>query len=216
MGMAVSDRERWDRKYAAGEGPVHFEPNRLLVQYRHVLRGGRALDAACGFGGSALYLAARGYEVDAIDVSREALRHARAEARRRGLHLGLVQADLDRWWLPPTHYDLITLFFYLNRALIRRLALALRPGGWLFHTSRNKGFLEIRPDFSPQYLVAAGELPRLAKEADLVVVHHADGTADEPHVSRLVAQRPIEEGHSPSRQVQTAFNALADLTESVF
>ena len=188
--MSLSDQERWNRKYTAGEGPAHFRPKAILTEHVHLLSGGRALDVACGFGGNALYLAERGYRVDAVDVSGVGLAQAQAEAQRRGLHLNFVQADLDRWWLPPTRYDLILVFYYLNRDLAPDLARGLRPGGLLFQANRNWRLLDERPDFNPAYLVDVGELRHLALDAGLEIVHYDDGTRGEPHNTQLIARRP--------------------------
>ncbi len=188
--MPPSDRERWNRKYAAGEGPAHFEPKHFLVEHCHLLTGGRAYDVACGFGGNALYLAERGYRVDAADVSSVALEKAQAEAGRRGLRLNLVQADLARWWVPPARYDRILVFYYLNRDLTADLARGLRPGGLLFQAHHNKRFLEERPDFNPDYLLDVGELRQLALDAGLEILHYRDGTPDEPHNAQLIARAP--------------------------
>ncbi len=184
-----SDRERWDRKYAAGEGPAHFRANRLLTENLQLLTGGRALDVACGFGGNALYLASLGYQVDGVDASGVGLAQAQAEAMRRGLWIRLIQADLTRWWVPPAYYDLIAVFSYLNRELMHPLAAGLRPGGLLFQSNRNKRFLEMRPGFGPDFFLELGELRRLAQENGLEVLYHADGLADKPYVSRLIARR---------------------------
>lgn len=189
---AESDRERWDRKYAAGEGPAHFRPKPFLVEQRALLTGGRALDAACGFGGNALYLAGLGYQVEAIDASGVALTRARAEARRRAVQVQFIQADLGRWWLPPARYDLILVFFYLNREFSSRLAEALGPGGLLFQANRNQRYRTVRPDFDPDYLVEPGELRRLALDTGLEVLYAADGIPGEAHVSQLIARRPAE------------------------
>ena len=100
--MSETDRQRWDRKYTAREGPAHFRPGRLLVEYRHLLasRGlaglsmaRRALDVACGFGGSSLFLASLGYQVDAVDVSGVALAQVRAEASS---HCRAISFDMGR------------------------------------------------------------------------------------------------------------------------
>lgn len=184
-----SDQARWDRKYGAGEGPAHFRPSELLRKHAHLLKGGRALDVACGFGGNALYLASLGYRVDAIDGSGVALARARAEALRRRLLLNLVQADLTRWRLPADRYDLVTVFFYLNRDLIPALASALRPGGFLIQAYRNTGFLAVRPGFNRAFLVEPGELQRLAPGAGLEVVDKDDGDSSGEPVSWVVARR---------------------------
>lgn len=192
--MTESDREHWDRKYAAGEGPAHFRPNRLLTENRGLLTGGRALDVACGFGGNALYLASLGYQVDAVDVSSVALARAQGEATRRALQIGFLQCDLARCWIPPSHYDLIVVFFYLNRELMPILSAALRPGGLLFQANRNKRFLEIRPDFNSGYLLELGELQRLASVAGLEILYSTDSPAEGFHDSQIIARRPAPPG----------------------
>jgi 2-polyprenyl-3-methyl-5-hydroxy-6-metoxy-1,4-benzoquinol methylase len=165
-------------------------PKRFLTEHRHLLTGGRALDVACGFGGTALYLASLGYRVDALDVSRFGLAQAQAEAARRDLHINFAQVDLTRWSVPSSRYDLVAVFNYLNRDLMPRLATALRPGGLLFQATRNTRYLSTRPDFDPAYLLELGELARFAADNGLEILHCADGTPGEAHASQLIAQRP--------------------------
>jgi SAM-dependent methyltransferase len=190
--MSESDRERWNRKYAAGEGPAHFQPKGFLLEHEDLLAGGRALDVACGFGGNALYLAARGYHVDGVDVSEVGLTQAHDETRERGLQnrVQFIQADMDRWWVPPARYDLILVFFYLNRGLMPQLVKGLRPGGLLFEANRNVRFLHTRPDFDPDYLLAIGELRHMALDAGLEVIYYADGTPERDSDARLIARLP--------------------------
>lgn len=186
-----SDRKRWDRKYAAGEGPAHFEPSRFLTDNLHWLSGGRALDVACGFGGNSLYLASLGYQVDAVDVSLVGLTRAREEAARRNLAIHFIQADLARWWTLPATYDLILVFFYLNRGLMPQLAAALRPGGLLLQANRNRRYLATRPDFDPDYLLEPGELQRLAEQAGLHVIWASDGPPGGDGTSQIIARRDV-------------------------
>lgn len=192
-----SDRDRWNRKYAAGEGPTHFDPKGFLVEHAHLLPdGGHALDVASGFGGNAMWLAARGFHVDAVDVSDVAVAKARAEAARRGLadRIQFIQADMDAWQVPQGRYDVILVFYYLNRDLMPRLAAGLRPGappypgGLLFEANRNKHFLEERPNFDPNYLLAPGELRHLAEEAGLDIVYYTDAAEQDPYNVRLIAR----------------------------
>lgn len=190
MAEGKSDRKRWDRKYAAGEGPAHFRPKPLLVENRHLFDGGWALDVASGFGGNALYLASVGFQVDALDVSAVALGRARGEAMKRGLSINWIQVDLDRWWFPPSRYDIVTIFFYLNRDLMPQLALTLKPGGLLFQAHQNQRFLELRPEFRPDYLLKPGELRQMAVGAGLEILYFADSAPDEAHNSQVIARRP--------------------------
>jgi cyclopropane fatty-acyl-phospholipid synthase-like methyltransferase len=51
------------------------------------------LDAGCGTGENALYLAGRGHEVWGIDAAPNALRKARRKARKRGVPVRFLQTD---------------------------------------------------------------------------------------------------------------------------
>ncbi len=83
----VSDRARWDDRYAGHPAPVPTVPEALagaddlvgLVPDR-----GRALDVACGSGGQAWWLAARGLDVVGLDVSPKAIELLRDAAERAG------------------------------------------------------------------------------------------------------------------------------------
>jgi SAM-dependent methyltransferase len=202
--ISESDRDRWNRKYADWEGPAHFRPSHLLIEHRDMIAetardtnltdsgsgsGSRALDVACGFGGNSLYLSSLGYQVDAVDISEVALAQLQAEAARRGLRLRLIQADLTRWWVPPSHYDLIIVTYYLNRDLMCNLLRGLCPGGLLFIETHNTRFLSERPDFDPAFLLRPGELRQLAQDAEMDVIEVSDD-GFEPHTSQLVARRP--------------------------
>ncbi|MER6738724.1 class I SAM-dependent methyltransferase [Streptomyces puniciscabiei] len=77
----------WDDFYTARDRPVPFfaaKPDENLVSYleRGLIGPGRALDLGCGPGRNALYLAARGFEVDAVDLSPAAIAWAEERARQ--------------------------------------------------------------------------------------------------------------------------------------
>jgi SAM-dependent methyltransferase len=59
---------------------------------------GRALDLGCGTGTTALYLAARGWDVVGVDFAPNAIRRARREARQRSLAgtVSFRSADVSR------------------------------------------------------------------------------------------------------------------------
>ena len=111
-------------------------PNGQLVTETSALRPGRALDVGCGEGADALWLAGRGWDVTALDVSRVALDRAAAQAERTGaqvqwLHSGLVEAAL-----PPASFDLVSaqypaLLRTENHEAERALLAAVAPNGTL-------------------------------------------------------------------------------------
>ncbi|MFE9438044.1 class I SAM-dependent methyltransferase [Streptomyces sp. NPDC006602] len=79
----------WDGFYADPSRPVPFfvsKPDENLVSYldRGLLPSGRALDLGCGLGRNTLHLAARGFEVDAVDLSSAAIARAQERAREAG------------------------------------------------------------------------------------------------------------------------------------
>ncbi|MFE4047835.1 class I SAM-dependent methyltransferase [Streptomyces sp. YIM B13518] len=105
----------WDDFYADRSRPVPFfaaRPDENLVSCveRGLITGSRALDLGCGPGRNALYLAARGFEVDAVDLSPAAVDWARERARETGtrgvrFHRGDVFALTSTELTGP--YDLV-------------------------------------------------------------------------------------------------------------
>ena len=131
----MSERERinWEKRWEEGDYRGRSEPSSLVAAWADRLPKGRALDLACGNGRNALYLAERGFDVDALDIAGAALRLTQDAARERGLAVNTIQVDLDEYLLPAQTYDLITTTFYMNRNLVPSLKEALKPGGFALH-----------------------------------------------------------------------------------
>jgi SAM-dependent methyltransferase len=100
--MAESDRIKWDRRYA-GSGETALAPPDWLQEFDALLpRQGYALDIAAGAGRLALWLAGRGLDVLAVDISTAALELAWLE----GFLLAEVAtvANLERHAHPSLKY----------------------------------------------------------------------------------------------------------------
>ncbi len=90
--MSDYDREFWEERWSQalrehGDRVAQRPPSGHLTAEAGDLPPGRALDAGCGHGSDAVWLAARGWQVTAVDFAATALARARstAEARRGGL-----------------------------------------------------------------------------------------------------------------------------------
>ncbi|MDY7087653.1 MAG: bifunctional NAD(P)/FAD-dependent oxidoreductase/class I SAM-dependent methyltransferase [Actinomycetota bacterium] len=91
-----SGREQeWDARYAEAERVWSANPNGTLIAEAGDLPAGRALDVGAGEGADALWLAERGWQVTATDISGNALARIDAEAGRRGLDVRTLRSDAN-------------------------------------------------------------------------------------------------------------------------
>ena len=130
------DAGDWDRRYEEKPWLWRTEPNVFLVSEVGDMIPGRALDVACGEGRNAVWLAERGWRVDAVDFSSVAIERARALAAERGVEVNFEVADVTSWEPSPLTYDLvIVLYLHLppeqRRQAIGRARDAVAPGGTL-------------------------------------------------------------------------------------
>jgi len=84
---------------------------------------------ATGEGRNAVFLAQNGFEVDAVDISREGLKKARKLAREKGVKVNALLVDLDRYQIEEDRYDLIANLYFLKRRLIPKIRKGLKKGG---------------------------------------------------------------------------------------
>jgi thioredoxin reductase/SAM-dependent methyltransferase len=132
------DREYWDRIWqgdratAMGSG----RPNPHLVREIGDLVPGTALEAGCGAGAEAIWLAEHGWQVTGADITPAALDRAAERAAAAGVaeRVQWVHADLSIWE-PETRFDLVTTH-YAHPAMPQlefydRVASWVAPGGTL-------------------------------------------------------------------------------------
>ena len=139
MASEKFDAAYWESRYHSHAAHGERGPNAHLVAETDGLPTGRALDAGCGEGGNAVWLAERGWQVSAVDVSATALRRAREHGVQRGAGVAAriewIQTDLTDWEPTPSRFDLVTALYVhppaSRRDLYHRLAAAVAPGGTL-------------------------------------------------------------------------------------
>lgn len=129
----------WDERYRKGDH-AGSEPDPFLVSCRDWLeeflpQHGKALDLAGGAGRNAVYLAGLGFDVTLVDASQVAARRAENLASRHNVPLRVVVADLERngYVLNPESFDLVIVFFYLERALFPAIRSGVKPGGLIIY-----------------------------------------------------------------------------------
>lgn len=182
----ISDSKRWDSRYLS-EGDHFPDPDAFLVEHSHLLAGGRALYPACGLGANALFLAERGYQVDATDISFVALGRLLRESVERNLAVRVFVADLDYFPLPKGLYDVVLVFNFFSPDLITAIKATLKRGGLIFYSTFNFRHTSIKPGFNPEYLVPRGGLFPYFRELDILVDEPEAG--ETRNLSRLIARR---------------------------
>ncbi|MGY4971081.1 class I SAM-dependent methyltransferase [Streptomyces nigrescens] len=136
--VTVPDQEFWDARYAESDRIWSGRPNAALVREAGDLTPGRALDLGCGEGADALWLAERGWEVTAVDISRVALDRAAGHAAATAVadRITWQHCDLGTAF-PAGTFDLVTAQFLHSHSdmpredILRKAAGAVAPGGVL-------------------------------------------------------------------------------------
>jgi SAM-dependent methyltransferase len=196
--MSEADRQKWQRRYAAGEYEERTHPTRMLEEWLPALprpQGARALDLACGAGRNALFLAAQGYRVDAMDISSIALERAAASASKSGLKVDWIEVDLDDAALTTQRYDLVVVSRYVNRALSGDIAAALRDGGYLLYEQHLRTSREVGGPGSAQFRVAPNELLRMFPA--LRVLYYREAIIDDPDGATMALAQMVACKGSP-------------------
>ena len=107
------DKEYWEQHWQSrtgAPGSMGTNPqNPYLDREISGLVPGTALDAGCGAGAEAIWLASHGWQVTAADISTEALARAADRAATSGVaeRVQWIEADLSVWD-PGKTFDLVT------------------------------------------------------------------------------------------------------------
>jgi SAM-dependent methyltransferase len=206
------DASAWDERYAASELVWGGRPNQFVEAELAALPPGKAVDLAAGEGRNAIWLAARGWHVTAVDFSQVALDKGRRLAGPSsgsgtssvdpgtGGAVEWVCADATTW--RGTDFDLAVVAYLQlppaeRRSAIRNAFASLRPGGTLLvvaHDSTNLAEGTGGPQ-DPEVLYTAEDvLSDLAGE-DLEVLR----------AERVPRTVPAPDGHG---EAGTAWDAL--------
>jgi SAM-dependent methyltransferase len=185
------DRLRWNERYRNAGYVPSFTAHPLAVRALSMsLPDGPVLDLACGASGTALFAAAEGRLVTAVDASDVALGLLEQEARRRHLdgRITLVPADLAQWRPDASGYALVLCTGYWDRATFAAAAGAVRPGGMIGWEALTEAARRDRPQLPPEWCVGPGE-PAALLPAGFEVISHDDAPPESATRRRLLARR---------------------------
>lgn len=148
--------------------------------------GATVLDLATGSGRNALFFAARGHKVTAVDIDLSRLPDTQNVER--------VQADLENgtaWPLAGRRFGAATVTNYLHRPLMPDLLDAIEPGGMLLYETFMDGNERFGRPSRPDFLLRDGELLEFVRGKFSTIAYEAR-LVSEPTmamVQRIAARR---------------------------
>ena len=190
--QSEDQRARWDIKYEQGL-PSLTEPDPFFISaYERFVnpslpKPGAALDLAGGLGRHALWLASRSWRVTVVELSDLAIGKLSQAARELNVNVDLIAGDAAEYDFEPAQFDLIVLFYHLDRSLFPRIASALKPGGLLICK------MSLWWDTGDSLTTASpnplhrNELPSLVPELD--VLHHQERPVRDRGVVEFVGRK---------------------------
>jgi cyclopropane fatty-acyl-phospholipid synthase-like methyltransferase len=163
------------------------------------------LDAGCGEGKNAVYLAKRGAKVTAVEISSLALENA--EKNWAGVDgVTWINADIRKHRLAASSFDVVVSYGLLHclntesevRRTLRKLKAATKPGGFLILCVFNdrQQDLSAHPGFEPCLLPhkfyedsVSGWQTCVCTDNDLVEKHPHNNVRHSHSMTRILAQR---------------------------
>lgn len=165
----MSDKTKWDKRYDTDEMIEGSAPSDFLYSNAEILpSSGLALDIAAGQGRNSVFLAKRGLNTVALDISTRALERCLGFARDNGVPVEVAAVDLTSFIIPPKSFDVIVNINYLQRDLASGITEGLKLGGLLVFETMTIDYLRYRPDFNPDFLLRRGELVQMFRGLRLI------------------------------------------------
>ena len=200
--MSSAEAE-WDERFRRGDhASAEIDPLLALSSnYWPLLPAGRshgpepraepcALDVASGAGRHAVYLAAHGFAVTAVDFSSQALSQVAQRAAAQNTPVETRQADLETAEadLGESLYDLVAVFFFLHRPLFPVLRRAIRPQGLIIYKTYSVD--QLRYPGRPRHRIHMLEHNELLREFSDFRVLRYEEEWDGKGTASLIAQKP--------------------------
>lgn len=132
------DQQFWDEMYSETEQRFSGLPNDALVAEVTGMTPGRVLDLGCGEGADAYWLAERGWQVTAVDISKVAIDRASAGHPE----ITWQHADIAVTPPPARSFDLVSAHYFPiehepGHTTVRGLLESVAPGGTLLFVAHD-------------------------------------------------------------------------------
>ena len=202
---SMSDPD-FDARYAEAGWAYGTEPNDFLrASARHIPPGGRVLCLAEGQGRNAVFLAAAGHTVTAVDRSAPGLARAQGLAAERNVAIETRLVDLAEYDVGLGQWEgIVAIFAHLPPALRRRVhqsvVAGLRPGGVFILDAYSPAQLQRTTGGprSPELLMTVAALREELTGLDLLVAQEIDREVIEgkyhtgrASVVQVLARKPV-------------------------
>jgi len=186
-------QQKWQQRYSNGVA-TEPAPCGVLSENAFLLpRHGGALDLACGWGGNALFLARHGLDTEGWDYAPAAIERLNMMAHAQELRLKGVLRDVEEFPPEPQSFDVITVSYFLDRAIVPNLIEALRPGGLIFYETFLRDAVSDEGPGNSAFRLADNELLQMFSGLRVIsyTEHGSIGevSAGVRNVARLVAAR---------------------------
>jgi tellurite methyltransferase len=191
--MELDEKASWNKKYSEGSHSS-LDPDPFLVsaydEFLFDTTPGLALDIAGGVGRHAIWLAQHGWRVKLLDIAEVGIKQAEEHAKRVGTSRSISTevCDLNTMHdLGREQYDLVVVFFFLQRELFPALLAALKQGGFLIYktyTAEQKHFAG--GPSHPMFLLEPNELLWAFSSLRILYYHE---TVQEKGLAELVARK---------------------------
>jgi len=124
----------WDEKYNTDEYVYGKDPNDFLKENYSSIPKENVLFLGDGEGRNSVFLASKGYDVTAVDISPVGLGKAKRLAKDANVYVECLCADLQTFDLGEKYWDgIVSIFCHLpvelRRDLHKRIESALKPNG---------------------------------------------------------------------------------------
>ena len=169
------DRQKWNRIFS-GRAELAPTAPEFLSRHGDALNKGSVLDIACGDGAAALFLAAAGFEVTAVDISDTGLTRLRQFAQAKELDIRTCQVDLDQ---PngladlPLFDNIVISRFKPPAELWPSLVAPLAPNGVLAITTFNLAHHRAT-GFAERFCLVPAELQHIHPQLQLILYETTD------------------------------------------